>query len=144
MPFQLKLLRVLWALDHTLNARSKQMGKTHGLTGPQRMALRLVALSPGMSSGELAETLHLHPSTLTGILERLARRGLLDRKRDPFDARRALLRVTPAGLRLLEHKKGTIEEDVRRALSKESKVALKRAFEVLQRITLTLDESARH
>src|SRR3954465_2504809 len=108
MPFQLKLLRVLWALDHALNAKSKKMGATLGVTGPQRTVLRVVGLTPGMSSGQLSELLHLHPSTLTGVLERLVRRGLLERKRDPFDARRALLKLTPAGQRLLLHRKGTI------------------------------------
>jgi DNA-binding MarR family transcriptional regulator len=141
MPFQLKLLRVLWALDHALNARSKAMGATLGLTGPQRTALRLVALTPGISSGELATLLHLHPSTLTGVLERLARRGLLERRRDPFDARRALLKITPAGKRLLSFRKGTIEEVVRIALQKESKASLKTVVEVLQRITSSLEAS---
>jgi DNA-binding MarR family transcriptional regulator len=142
MPFQLKLLRVLWALDHALNARSKKMGATIGLTGPQRTVLRLVSLTPGISSGQLAELLHLHPSTLTGVLERLVRRGLLERKRDPFDARRALLRVTAAGQRILLHRKGTVEEVVRLALRKESKASVRTAMEVLQRITSALDESA--
>jgi DNA-binding MarR family transcriptional regulator len=141
MPFQLKLLRVLWALDHALNARSKAMGSSLGVTGPQRTALRLVALTPGISSGELAALLHLHPSTLTGVLERLARRGLLERRRDPFDARRALLKITPAGKRLLSTRKGTIEEIVRIALQKESKASLKTVVEVLQRITSALEAS---
>ena len=141
MPFQLKLLRVLWALDHVLNARSKKMNARLGLTGPQRMALRVVALTPGISSGELAEMLHLHPSTLTGVLERLVRRGLLERRRDPFDARRALLKLTPGGQRLLLVRKGTIEEDVRRALQRESKASLKTVMEVLQRITSTLSDA---
>jgi DNA-binding MarR family transcriptional regulator len=142
MPFQLKLLQVLWALDHALNARSKKMGATLGVTGPQRTVLRLVALTPGISSGELAELLHLHPSTLTGVLERLVRRGLLERKRDPFDARRSLLRVTAAGQRLLQHRKGTIEELVRMALQKESKASVRTAMEVLQRITSALDDTS--
>jgi DNA-binding MarR family transcriptional regulator len=141
MPFQLKLLRVLWALDHALNARSKAMGREIGLTGPQRTALRLVGLSPGISSGELAAELHLHPSTLTGVLERLVRRGLLERKADPFDARRALLRLTPAGAKLLQRRKNTIEEVVRIALQKESKAELRTLVEVLARITAALDES---
>jgi DNA-binding MarR family transcriptional regulator len=141
MPFQLKLLRVLWALDHALNARSKAMVKTVGVTGPQRTTLRLVGLSPGISSGQLAELLHLHPSTLTGILERLVRRGLLERTRDPLDARRALLRLTPAGKRLLRSRKHTIEEVVRLALKRESKAGLRTVVEVLQRLTVALDDA---
>src|SRR4051812_986222 len=123
MPFQLKLLQVLWALDHALNARSKAMGASLGVTGPQRTALRLVTLTPGISSGELAALLHLHPSTLTGVLERLVRRGFLERRAAPFDARGGLLKVTPAGKRLLSRRRGTIEEVVRIALKKESRAS---------------------
>lgn len=141
MPFQLKLLRVLWALDHALNARSKAMGASLGITGPQRTALRLVSLTPGITSGELASLLHLHPSTLTGVLERLVRRGFLERRKDPFDARRALLKITPAGRKLLTSRRGTIEEVVRVALQKESKGSLKTVVEVLQRITSALEAS---
>jgi DNA-binding MarR family transcriptional regulator len=39
-----------------------------GVTGPQRLVLRVVGLFPGMSAGELATVLRVHPSTLTGVL----------------------------------------------------------------------------
>src|SRR6185503_3710439 len=90
----LELMRVIWALDHALQSRSKAMARTLGVTGPQRFVLRVVERHPGISSGALAEYLHLHPSTLTGVLQRLDDRGLLERRRDPEDARRVLLELT--------------------------------------------------
>src|SRR5688572_10921067 len=67
----LDFMRLLWAVDHALQQRSKQMLQTHGITGPQRLVLRVVGRYPGIAAGELANVLHVHPSTLTGVLKRL-------------------------------------------------------------------------
>ena len=53
----LHFMQLLWELHHNLQARSKRMESTHGVTGPQRLVLRLVARYPGMSAGELAALL---------------------------------------------------------------------------------------
>jgi MarR family transcriptional regulator, organic hydroperoxide resistance regulator len=86
------------------------------LTGPQRLVLRIVSSNPGIGAGELARALHLHPSTLTGVLRRLERQHLLRRHRDLGDARRALLTITPTGMALVARHTGTVEEAVARLL----------------------------
>ena len=87
----LDFMRLLWALDHALQKRSKQMQAELGITGPQRLVIRIVGRFPGIPAGQLAGILHLHPSTLTGILARLEHRGLITRRSDPRDRRRTLL-----------------------------------------------------
>lgn len=113
----LEFMRALWALDHALRTRSKWMKRAVGVTGPQRLVLRLVGRSPGISAGALAEALHVDPSTLTGVLERLVRRRLLVRKKDPRDARRAVLRLTERGKSFDKVRAGTVEAAVLRVLS---------------------------
>jgi DNA-binding MarR family transcriptional regulator len=135
----LELMRTIWALDHALQSRSKAMARTLGVTGPQRFVLRILERSPGLSSGQLADYLHLHPSTLTGVLQRLEGRGLLERKKDPKDARRALLWLTPAGKRVLARRGSSVEAVVRAAIAKEKNDAVARAAEVLKRITSALE-----
>lgn len=93
----LEFLRLLWELDHSLQRRSKRMSKERGLTGPQSLVLRMVGRFPGIPAGELAELLHLHPSTLTGIVARLESGGWLTRRPDPRDRRRMLLGLTERG-----------------------------------------------
>jgi DNA-binding MarR family transcriptional regulator len=109
-------MRVLWAVDHALRSTSKGMNARIGVTGPQRLVLRLVGRAPGISAGELADALHVHPSTLTGVLERLARRGLVARSADPEDARRTVLRLTPRGRAYDRVRAGTVEAAVLRML----------------------------
>src|SRR5580704_2284095 len=94
----LDFMRLLWSIEHGLQRMSKRMQSELGSTGPQRLVLRVVGRFPGLSAGELAHIVRLHPSTITGILQRLVARGLLERKRDPRDSRRARLRLRPSAV----------------------------------------------
>lgn len=109
-------MRSLWALDHELLKASKAMRRRLGVTGPQRLVVRIVGRYPGISAGELASILHLHPSTLTGVLKRLGERGLLARRTDALDGRRALFTLAAGGRALERRKRGTIEGKVRGVL----------------------------
>ena len=115
----LDFMRLLWAVDHALQSASKRMESAFGMTGPQRLVVRIVGRFPGISAGRLAEILHVHPSTLTGILKRLDARGILQRRPDPRDARRALFMLTARGRKLDTVRTGTVEQAVRRVLLKD-------------------------
>lgn len=128
-PFE--FMRLLWALDHALQSRSKRMLATLGVTGPQRLVVRAVGRAPGISAGELAGLLHLHPSTLTGVLARLVDRRLLERAADPADSRRALFRLTSRGHAVNGVTSGTVESAVRRAVRKMTPGRFAAAAEVL-------------
>ena len=67
----LRLLRLLWQVHHGLQSASKRMERDLGITGPQRLVVRLLGNSPGMTAGELASLLHLDPGTLSGIVLRI-------------------------------------------------------------------------
>ena len=73
----LEFLRLFWAIDHQLQRASKRMMRDLGVTGPQRLAIRMLARMPGASPQAVAAALHLHKSTVTGILQRLERQGVL-------------------------------------------------------------------
>jgi DNA-binding MarR family transcriptional regulator len=114
----LSFMQLLWAIDHGLNRTSKDMEVALGVTGPQRLVLRIVGRYPGIAAGEVAAILHLHPSTLTGVLRRLEARGLLRRGVHPADARRTVLRLSTEGRRLNRRWSGTVEAAVRRTLGR--------------------------
>src|SRR4029079_3203081 len=112
----LDFLRLLWSIEHGLQSVSKRMESEIGITGPQRLVLRVVGRFPGLSAGELAHIVRLHPSTITGILQRLVAKGLLDRRRDPKDTRRARLRLKPQATAHTRVSRGTVEKAVTEAL----------------------------
>lgn len=109
LPDVLQFMRVLWAIVHGVQRTSKRMAGTIGVTGPQRLVLRVVGLFPDVSAGDLAAILHVHPSTLTGIIRRLVAQRLLVRADDPRDRRRARLRLTPRGERVNSLRDRTVE-----------------------------------
>lgn len=116
----LQFMQRLWALTHALEVRSKKMAKMLGVTGPQRLVIRLIGQTPGVSARDIAQTLDLHPSTLTGILARLEAQKLISREIDDDDRRRAQFELTAAGKRIDRERKGTVEAAIRRALTRAS------------------------
>jgi len=112
-----------------------------GVTGPQRFTVRMLGAEGPLSAGELAEHLELHPSTLTGVLERLVRAGLVARAVDPRDGRRAVLALTEAGRRVDRRQAGTIEAAIREALEATSPADHAAARRVLDRIVRVLEAS---
>ena len=120
LPEVLQFMRLLWELVHTLERRSKRMYQQLGVTGPQRLALRVIGLFPGISAGQLAHILHVDPSTLTGVLQRLHEQRLIERTAAMTDRRRAQLRLTARGLRINKVTTGTVEAAVTQTLRQSS------------------------
>lgn len=83
-----------------LNSRS--LVKRVGLTGPQLVVLQEVADSGEVSVGAVARAVSLSQGTVTDIVERMEKRGLLNRRRSDFDRRRVLVHTTESGKQLLE------------------------------------------
>jgi DNA-binding MarR family transcriptional regulator len=139
----LEFMRLIWALDHGLQSLSKRMHASIGLTGPQRVTLRVLGRRPGISAGDLAKILRVHPSTLTGILHRLEGRGLVRRMRDSEDRRRALLALTPRGRKFDAPSPGTVEAVVQRVLAVTPAARLRPAADLLETVAAALlEESA--
>jgi DNA-binding MarR family transcriptional regulator len=139
LPDVLQFMQLLWAVAHGLERISKRMSGEVGVTGPQRLVLRVVGLFPGMSAGDLAGVLRVHPSTLTGVLQRLVAQRLLARADDPADRRRAVLRLTSRGARVNAARQGTVEEAIARALDGTTERDRLSTRRVLERIAAHLD-----
>jgi DNA-binding MarR family transcriptional regulator len=127
----LRFMQRLWDLAHALDVRSKHMAKMLGVTSPQRLVIRVVGQSPGMTARDIAATMNIHPSTLTGVLARLEKHGILVRTIDPVDRRRAHFQLTPAGLRIDRERRGTVEAAVRRALARANAPMIERTEAML-------------
>lgn len=134
-------MRGLWALDHALHRTSKRMAAVLGVTGPQRLVIRLIGRQARMTAGELARTMHVHPSTLTGVLARLEGAGLLRRQTDSVDRRLARLALTRAGRRIDLRTAGTIEAAIGHVLSRTSPADVEAAGRLLASVTAALQQS---
>ncbi|WP_406267487.1 MarR family transcriptional regulator [Streptomyces sp. NBC_00191] len=74
----------------------EQAAAKHSLTGAQARVLGLLALEP-LPMRQVAQTLKCEPSNITGIVDRLEARGLVERRPDPGDRRVKLGAPTEEG-----------------------------------------------
>ncbi len=131
----LDFLRRLWELNHALERLSGSMERRLGITAQQRLALRCVGKYPGISPGALAAVLSVDPGTVSATLRRLERKGLLQRRRDPRDARRVSLGLTEAGRALDRPMPNTVEDAVEKLLASTSAADLGVMAEVVVHLT---------
>ncbi len=134
----LDILRLMWTIEHDLNTLSQRMEGHQGIPGSHRAVLRYVSLFPGISASKLSELLQLHPSTLSGVFKQLVAKGLLERREDPDDARRARLHPTPQGQSLLGETLGTVDAVIERVVARSTTAELQATREVLQRLAFEL------
>ena len=136
----LEFIRTMWAVDHELQRVSKRMVERIGLTAPQRLAVRFIGRHPGLTLGQLAELLHLHAGTVTGIVRRLEELGLIVQTRSLDDTRRRHLALTPKGRDINRRQKGTVEAAVRRTAAGATAAEFANAAAVLDRLARNLAE----
>lgn len=91
---------VLVALRRIMRATdlySKQLSKTAGLTSPQLLILAAVRDLGDVTIGTVARQVRLSQATVTTILDRLEKRGLVYRERSTVDKRKVHAHLTELG-----------------------------------------------
>jgi DNA-binding MarR family transcriptional regulator len=136
----LDFMRLLWSIEHGLQSTSKRMTARLGITGPQRLVLKMVHRFPGILAGELAHTLRLDPGTISGIVQRLVDKRLIVRERDSADGRRVHLRIGEKARRFTRPTSGTIEAAVKKALRRKPAAHVLHSRDVLRAVADALED----
>ena len=76
---------------------SQEVSASFGITGPQLWALKTLSEYESLPLGELSRKMYLHPSTVTGVVDRLEAKGYVLRDRDREDRRVVNVRLTDKG-----------------------------------------------
>ena len=96
----------LYAASNLLVRVYRPLLEPLGLTYSQYLVMLVLWERDGRSVGDLGQCLYLDSGTLTPLLKRMEKAGLLLRSRDPEDERRVLISLTQQGLEMqLEAKK---------------------------------------
>lgn len=96
-PEEDAILRSLRRIIRAVDLYSRKLITQTGLSGPQVVCLRQLALDGPMQTNHLADAVQLSPATVCGILNRLEQRGLIVRERQHDDRRRVLVSLSEAG-----------------------------------------------
>src|SRR5882762_2686003 len=136
----LSLMRTADALESQVEAKLKEFG----LTGTQYNALRILcgAGREGIPCSEIGERMITRDPDVTRLLDRLQKRGLVERTRSNEDRRVVCGKITAAGLKLLREMDAPLEKFGREVLRHVGQEKLKELIDLLE-LARSARESAR-
>jgi len=102
----MELRKIIQAIDRN----SKSLVRRVGLTMPQLVILQYICSQTEVSVGVIAKNNHLSDATVTGILERLERRGFIAKRKSDSDRRRVLIKSTEMGKELIRKAPPAMQE----------------------------------
>ena len=129
------LRRVIRAIDQ----HSRKLAQSHGLTGPQALLLSEIVRSGSLTGSELAKRVSLSQATVTDIVKRLEKRGLLERSQDTDDRRKFFLRATRDGQTLVKKSVPLLQERFQSRLAELKEWEQTQLLASLQRIAEMMD-----
>jgi len=95
-PITLEVVDLMAGLVSLFHREYEEAAAARSLTGAQAKVMALLRRGP-MAMRRIAQTLSCEPSNITGIVDRLEARGLVERQPDPGDRRIKLVVATEAG-----------------------------------------------
>lgn len=98
--YDLRILRSMRRIIRSVDLYSKQLASGSGVTAPQLICLLAIVEHGQLTATEISREIHLSPSTIVGILDRLEEKALVRRDRDREDRRVVTVTATEGGKRL--------------------------------------------
>ena len=95
--YDLRILRALRRITRSIALHSRQLSAVSHITAPQLMCLRTVIANGPLTATAISREIHVSPSTVVGILDRLEDKGLIRRERGREDRRIVFVTATEAG-----------------------------------------------
>ena len=102
----ISLRKIMRAID----IHSKNLNRNYGLTGPQLMVLQEISAEEQISITGLARRISLSQATVTDIINRLEKRGLVIKNRDQKDKRRVWVKLTNDSVEILKQTPPPLQE----------------------------------
>jgi len=97
-----QVLKAIRRVIRATDLHSRQVTRVSGLTSSQLILLKVVRDNNLSTISELASNISLSQATLTSILDRLEKSGLVKRERSALDKRKVSVRLTPEGVDVLD------------------------------------------
>ena len=92
------IMVALRRIMHAVDTHSRSLIRSHGLTSPQLLILKQLIAAGELTVGDLARRVNIGQATATEIIQRLQRRGLVEKVRSISDKRRVFVKPTDKAL----------------------------------------------
>jgi len=133
------VMQALRRIGRAIELHSHSLASRYGLTVPQLAVLKELGAADGRSIGELTRAVHLSQATVTGILDRLQRRGLIQRRRGEADKRKVHVWLTEAGREALRQSPPLLHENFLEALGRLRDWEQTQILSALQRVVAMME-----
>jgi MarR family transcriptional regulator, organic hydroperoxide resistance regulator len=117
---------------------SRTVEAKFGITGPQLWALWELGRKAPLSLKDLAANMHLSPSTVVGVIDRLIAKDLVVREADKADRRRVCLSLSPHGRALIDQAPNPAQDQLIEGLNALSPTQLKTLHQSLETLVKTM------
>ncbi|MCX5382652.1 MarR family winged helix-turn-helix transcriptional regulator [Streptomyces sp. NBC_00083] len=107
-PLSLEVVELIGTIVSRYYEEYERAAAAHSLTGAQARVLGLLAHEP-LPMRQIAQKLKCEPSNITGIVDRLEARGLVERRPDPADRRVKLAAPTAEGGTVATHLRESLD-----------------------------------
>lgn len=104
------LPRLLLQARESVMAHTRPSLREQGLSDQQWRVLRVLGEHGTVETGRVAREAYILGPSLTGVLARMERDGLIRRERDPADQRRSVVEATARGRKMVDKLSGAIED----------------------------------
>ena len=115
--YDVQVLSSLRKIIRFVEMYSKKLSSSHRVTGPQLICLLTIDENQPVTATQIAKNVHLSPSTVVGVLDRLEEKGFVRRERDRNDRRRIQLYVTDEGRELAQSAPSPLQDKLSEAFS---------------------------
>ncbi len=104
-----EIMQSLRRIFKAIQDYSQEVSQKFGITGPQLWALKTLAANGSLPLGQLSKMMYLHPSTITGVVDRLEKKGYVARSRINEDRRVIMVQLTPKGKKIVSRAPNPIQ-----------------------------------
>jgi len=129
-----EIMQSLRRIFKAIQDYSYEVSDKFGVTGPQLWALKTISKNESFPLGELSKKMYLHPSTITGLIDRLEKKGYVERDRDKKDRRIVKILLTPKGKGLVKRAPNPIQGRMIYGLRKLNKEELNFIYDSVQKL----------
>lgn len=131
-PLTVEVVELIGAVVARYHDEYERAAAEHALTGAQARVLGLLSLEP-LPMRRIAQRMKCEPSNITGIVDRLEARGLVERRPDPADRRVKVAAATDEGRATARLLRGSLDfaQEPLAELSAQERTALR---DLLQRM----------
>jgi DNA-binding MarR family transcriptional regulator len=114
--YDMRVLQSIRRIIRAVDLHSRRLSVLHNITGPQLACLLAISEYGTLTESSLAREVHLSPSTIVGILDRLEQKEMVLRKRSSRDRRVVNIEITAKGMELVNSVPSPLQETLARAL----------------------------